>query len=160
MTTTTTTTTTPSTHERSGARTDDLHLLSVLESGLPAQLGTVDEPATYTVPIVVSRQVTPGERARLEDPETARRLAVRTGTRQNGESLRLVVSDRRLLIENTTLDELRDGLADALSTMLQEMGDDLRSESSDRAAVAQSRAVEEQRRVAAVHAAVAAIHFE
>jgi len=153
----TTMTTAPPLHQET--QNDDLHLLSVLESGLPVQLGTVDEPATYTVPVVFSRQVTPGERARIEDPETARRLTVDTGARQKGSALRLVVSDRRLLVENTTLDQLRDGLAAALGTMLQEMGHDLRSESSDRAAVAQARAVEEERRAAGVHAAVAEIHF-
>jgi hypothetical protein len=155
----TTTTTTPPVRQETDSRADDLHLLSILESGLPAQLGTDDAPATYTVPVVVSRQVTPGERARIEDPETARRLSIQTGARPKGSSLKLVVSDRRLLVENTTLDEMRDGLAHALSTMLQEMGHDLRSESSDRAAVAQARAVQEERRAARVHAAVAEIRF-
>jgi hypothetical protein len=153
--------TTTTVHHVPDTRPDDLdlHLRSVLESGLPAQLGTVDEPATYTVPVVFSRQVTASERARIEDPETARRLSIQTGARPKGASLKLVVSDRRLLVENTTLDELRDGLAGALSTMLEEMGHDLRSESADRAAVAQARAVEEARRAAVVHAAVETIHF-
>lgn len=40
-----------------------LRLVSVLVSGLPTALGTVDEPVRYTVPAVFSRQVTPRERA-------------------------------------------------------------------------------------------------
>ncbi|MBN9167080.1 MAG: hypothetical protein J0I07_39475 [Myxococcales bacterium] len=52
---------------------EPLRLVSILVSGLPVELGTPDEPATYTVPAVFSRQVTAAERARLEDPDTARR---------------------------------------------------------------------------------------
>jgi hypothetical protein len=151
--------TAPSVRKERDTYTHDLHLLSVLESGLPTQLGTVHEPASYTVPVVLSRQVTASERAHIEDPETARELSIQTGARQKGAALRLVVSDRRLLIENTTLDQLRDGLAGALTSMLRELGHDLRSESSDRAAFTRAREVAEQRRSAGVHAAVATIRF-
>ncbi|GCE77664.1 hypothetical protein [Cellulomonas biazotea] len=142
------------------ATSDDLHLLSILESGLPGQIGTPDEPATYTVPAVFSRQVTRDERARIEDPETARRLAEQSGAPTTGPALRLVVSDRRLLIENTSLDRLRDGLAAALAAMLRDLGGDLRAARDERAVAAEAREVEERRRSDATHAAVSTIRFE
>lgn len=140
------------------ASTGDLHLLSILESGLPAELGTADEPATYTVPVVFSRQVSRDERARIEDPATARRLAEQIGA--TGPPLRLAVSDRRLLVENTNLDQLRDGLAAALAAMLRDLGGELRAASDERAVAADARVVEERRRSDATHAAVSTIRFE
>ncbi len=139
-------------------RTTDLRLMSVLESGLPARLGTPEEPAAYTVPLVFSRQVSPAERLRIEDPDTARRLTEQTG--RTGPDLRLSVSDRRLLVESTTLEELRDGLADALSTMLLDLGTELRRASAEREVAAEARTAHEQQRSAAVHATVATIRFD
>lgn len=142
------------------AGTHDLRLLSILESGLPAELGSADEPATYTVPAVFSRQVGRDERTRIEDPETARRLSRPGGETSAGRGLRLVVSDRRLLIENTNLAQLRDGLAADLAAMLRELGSDLRAVRDEAAAATQARSVEVQRRADLTHAAVADIRFE
>lgn len=154
------TTAAPRASQREPSPQEELRLLGVLESGLPAQLGTVDEPERYTVPVVFSRQVTRAERERIEDPETARRLAVQAGAAQPGPDLRLVVSDRRLLIESTNLYQLRDGLAEALAEMLRDLGRDERAARSERAVEAESRAVEEEYRVSAVHAVVESIRFE
>lgn len=151
------TTTTSTTTRETGPGSDDLRLVSVLESGLPPQLGTPYEPPTYTVAVVFSRQVTRDERARIEAPETARRLVAESGA---DPALRLAVSDRRLLVEHTTLDQLRDGLATALAGMLREVGADLRAERTARAADAEVRSVEERRRASAVHDAVTSIRFE
>lgn len=90
---------------------EPLRLTSVLLSALPLELGTSAAPDRYTVPVVFSRQVTPQERERIEDPQLARRLGEPLGA-----ELELVVSDRRLLVKNTSLAELRDGLAAALAT--------------------------------------------
>ena len=69
------TTTTALTTPQPDDTTLDLHLLSVLESELPVEIGTADQPDRYTVPAVFSRQVTRTERARIEDPATAQALA-------------------------------------------------------------------------------------
>lgn len=146
----------------SASRTDDtagdvLRLVSVLEPGLPVELGTPTQPASYTVPLVFSRRVSAHERQHIEDPRTAARIAEECGA---GPGLRLVVSDRRLLVEGTTLEQLRDGLARALNDMLQELGRELRRVGDERAAAVELHAQDERRRAAAVHAAVSAIRFE
>lgn len=136
---------------------DFLRVVSVLEPGLPAELGTPAQPASYTVPLVFSRRVSPRERQHIEDPRTAARI-VEEGS--GGPGLRLVVSDRRLLVEGTTLEQLRDGLARALNDMLLDLGRELRRAGDERAAAAEAHVQDERRRTATVHAAVSAIRFE
>ncbi len=137
-------------------RAHTLHLVSVLASGLPADLGTPGEPDRYTVPAVFSRRVTHEERARIEDPATAHRLAESAGL---GHGLELAVSDRRLLIKGTTLAELTDGLATALGAMLAGLERDLHTESGQRAAAAEVHDTAERERFEAVSRAAANIHF-
>ncbi|WP_052748412.1 hypothetical protein [Cellulomonas sp. FA1] len=150
----------PSTSDASPDPTaGDLHLLHILESGIAAEVGTPAEPSRYTVPVVFSRQVTPVERARIEDPATARRLGEAVSPGRGGPELRLVVSDRRLLVENTTLAELRDGLAAELAAFLRELGEDVRAASAERVTAAARRAGDAERRDATVHAAVEQIRF-
>jgi len=132
-----------------------LRLVSVLVSGLPTGLGTPHEPARYTVPAVFSRQVTPDERARIEDPATARGLS-----RYGDPDLALTVSDRRLLIKNTTLAHLRDGLAAALAAMLRDVDRDLNAQRALTSAQAEASDADERARSAAVAAAASAVHFD
>lgn len=142
------------------SRTDDpraLRLLSVLASALPLELGTPAEPARYTVPAVFSRQVSVAERAWIEDPATARLLEERTGA---GPGLALAVSDRRLLIMNTTLAELKGGLAAAIGEMLTRLGQELLTEMDRRTAAAEILVSDEQDRVDAVTRAAAEITFD
>ena len=73
-----------------------LRLVSILVSGLPAELGTADEPPRYTVPAVFSRQVTAEERARIEAPATASALSAH--------------GDRDLALQALVLDPLVGGL--------------------------------------------------
>lgn len=134
-----------------------LRLVSVLPGALPPELGTPAEPARYTVVAVFSRQVSPEERARIEDPATARDLAAATDA---GPGLHLAVSDRRLLIHNTSLAQLRDGLAGALATMLAHLGTELVAEQDRRAAEVEALQVDERERAAAVERAAAEIRFE
>lgn len=134
---------------------DPLRLTSVLASGLPAELGTPTEPATYTVPAVFSRQVTPPERHRIEDPATARSLA-----EYAGPDLELVVSDRRLLIKNTTLAQLKGGLASALARTLRTIDAELAAEQAERDDAAGARQEEELERAAQVVRAAAEVRFE
>ncbi len=133
-----------------------LRVVSVLVSGLPTDLGTPTEPALYTVPAVFSRQVTPQERARIEDPATARLLAEETGA---GPGLELAVSDRRLLIVNTTLGQLKDGLAAAIGTMLTRLGQDLLTEQDRRNEAAKVAQTGERERLEAVAQSAAEIRF-
>ncbi|HEY0117208.1 MAG TPA: hypothetical protein VGC04_00335 [Cellulomonas sp.] len=145
-----------------------LHLVSIVVSGLPPELGTADEPARYTVPAAFSRPVTPEERARIEDPATARRLGRRLERRlgRSGRGLALVVTDGQLLIKNTTLAELRGGLAAALAGLLRQIDQDLEAERAQRSAEPDALGVEAHARAAAVttaaavNAAAAAVRFE
>lgn len=134
---------------------EELHLVSVLTQGLPVELGTPAAPARYTVPAVFCRQVSAAERERIEDPTTARSLHEHAGG-----DLTLTVSDRRLLIGDTSLDELRDGLAAALAGALRDIGHDLSAERGRRIADAAAREAVEHDREAAVAAAAAAVRFE
>lgn len=134
-----------------------LRLVSVLASGLPTELGTGTAPAVYTVPAVFSRQVTHEERLRIEDPATARLLVERTGA---DPALALVVEDRRLLIQNTTLTQLESGLAVALGKMLASLGEQLHSEQEHRAAEADARQAAEVARFDLVSRQAARIRFD
>lgn len=148
----------PSPSELGRARGDSraLRLVSILASGLPIELGTPEEPALYTVPVVFSRQVTAAERAAIEDPETARRLAEETGAEAG---LALSVDDRRLLIHNTSLRLLKDGLASAIGRMLQQLGSDLMAEQDRATASAEARLSHERTRVALIAREAAEISF-
>jgi hypothetical protein len=124
-----------------------LRVVSILASGLPATLRTPDEPSLYTVPAVVSRQVTAQERARIEDPETARLLAAEVGL---APGLELSVSDRRLLIGNTTLTQLDQGLAAAIGRMLVRLEDELLEAKDVRDQAAAEHQSDELERLAAI----------
>ena len=139
--------------------TDDpraLRLLSVLASGLPLELGTPKEPARYTVPAVFSRQVTPAERAVIEDPATADAVATAAGIEPG---LAFAVSDRRLLIMNTTLAELKGGLATAIGEMLTRLGQELLTEMDRRTAAAETLLSSERDRLEAVSQVATEIQF-
>lgn len=134
-----------------------LRLVSVLASGLPSDLGTATGPHRYTVPVVFSRQVSAQERARIEDPATARSVEEAAGT---GPGLELAVSDRRLLVMNTNLEELKEGLGAALGAMLARLGQELLTEQDRQAAAAEVLRSGERERFEAVSRAAAEIRFE
>lgn len=140
--------------DTSSSAQEPLRLTSVLLSALPLELGTPAAPERYTVPVVFSRQVTPAERARIEDPALAHRLSESLGAQ-----IELVVSDRRLLVRNTSLAELRDGLAAALSAALRELDVQLDAEQSAREDAASQRQLEERERANAVAREAAQIQF-
>ncbi|GAA1579084.1 hypothetical protein [Leucobacter aridicollis] len=107
-----------------------LGLRSILIDSLPAELLTDAAPSHYTVEAVFNRRVTEGESRALLGPESLRKL------QESGyPEVKLGVSDRRLNIENTTLEELRDGLASVLTQMLAEIS----GESERKQAVADQR---------------------
>lgn len=137
------------------ASTEPLRLTSVLVQGLPVELGTSHAPARYTVPAVFSRQVGVAERARLESAGTARRLSEHAGA-----PIELVVADRRLLIKDTTLDELRDGLAAQIAAVLRDLAADLTRERDAASAASEILVHEEYDRTERVRRQAADVVFE
>jgi len=91
----------------------DLRLTGVLAHALPVQLGTPDAPERYMVPAVFDRAPLPRE-VDLIEGSTAREELVRAGY----DRVRLRVSDRRLEIADTSLEELKSGLAALIASIL------------------------------------------
>ena len=89
----------------------------ILINELPSTLGTVEAPEFYTVTAVFTRRPLPQELDLLRDPSVGERLAAAGYPR-----VTLSTSDRRLLIANTNLHELKDGLAATIGTILAEIG--------------------------------------
>lgn len=131
-----------------------LRLTSILTSGLPALLGTGQAPTRYTVPVVFSRQVSVPEKTAIEGPETVRRLAAR-----GYPQVTLQVSDRRLLVGHTSLEELEEGLAHELTLLLADIGRAVSRERDERAAAAAVRQSAESDRAVDVQRAVDRIVF-
>ena len=100
----------------SGADVAALGLKSVLVGSLPAALMTDDEPDRYTVEAVFTRQPDQDEVAEILGPGTRSVLA-----NAGYPGVAVGVSDRRLEITNTSLAELRDGLAEVIADRLAEI---------------------------------------
>jgi len=96
--------------------TGGLFLRGILDSALPHELGTADEPERYTVAAVFSRQVAPEERALIEG-EDARSALAASGYPGVG----LTVADRRLEISGTNLATLEGGLASRVAALLRDV---------------------------------------
>lgn len=138
-----------------GTDATTLRLTSVLVAGLPAALGTPDAPKTYTVPAVFARQVSTGERAAIHSPDSTQWLAER-----GFPGVTLSVSDRRLLIGGTSLDQLRDGLAHELAVLLLTIDHDLTEQRDQRDADALVRLSAEADRSSEVKRIAEGIRFE
>ena len=89
----------------------------ILIDELPRTLGTVDAPERYVVAALFTRRPLPQELDLLRDPSVGERLAVAGYPR-----VTLSTSDRRLLIGNTNLHELKAGLATTVGAILDEIG--------------------------------------
>ncbi|MBE1878851.1 hypothetical protein [Myceligenerans pegani] len=88
----------------------------MLDSALPHELGTADEPERYTVSAVFSRRVSAEERALIEAPSVPAMLA------EHGyPGVSLKVADRRLEIAGTNLAMLAAGLAAEVARVLREV---------------------------------------
>lgn len=85
--------------------TEPLGLTSILASSLPLTLLTDSAPERYVVEAVFNRRVEAAEVALLLGPQTREFL-----DRRGHPDVQLTVSDRRLVIAGTNLEELRDGL--------------------------------------------------
>lgn len=132
-----------------------LGLGSVLAGSLPSALMTADAPVRYTVEAVFTRRPQREEVVELLGDET-REVLIRSGY----PAVELTVSDRRLEIANTTLEELRDGLGTVLADRLAAISDRAH-ERRDAAALRDEKTAEgERERAAAVVALAASVSFE
>jgi len=131
-----------------------LGLSSVLVGSLPATLLTTAAPDRYTVEAVFTRRPAPDEVAEIIGEATQHGLS-----RAGYPRVTLSVADRRLVIHDTTLEELRDGLADALSSRLSEISTHLRRAQEATATALQGVADREAERAAAVAALAESVTF-
>lgn len=131
-----------------------LGLKSVLTGSLPAELLTGDAPDRYTVEAVFTRRP---EQVEIDaiGGDGAHRFLFERGYPE----IQLTVSDRRLRIDNTSLEQLRDGLASVLAEYLALTGSAARME--EQAAIALSRVVAEREheRAEAVRALAESVNF-
>jgi hypothetical protein len=132
-----------------------LSLRGVLDTALPSELGTEHAPDLYTVAAVFSRRVHPQEQALIEAPAVRRRLADRGYPR-----IELTVADRRLLIANTSLTMLEEGLAGEIAAVLRDINEQITGERTRKVAEAYEWRANEVRRAAAVKAEAERVRFE
>lgn len=132
-----------------------LSLSGVLASALPHDLGTAKGPALYTVPAVFSRRPEPRELDLLHSINVSRRL-----DESGYGDVELLVSDRRLLITNTNLEELKAGLARLVGTILREISEQALLERISRAEELDALSLIEEHRLEALRSSAAEIHFD
>lgn len=127
----------------------------MLDSALPHELGTEDEPERYLVSAVFSRRVSPEERALIEASSVSAMLAER-GYR--GVSLK--VADRRLEIAGTNLAMLAGGLASEIARVLREVEQQVLAERARRDDERLRWSEAEAARAAGVRAEAEDVRFE
>ncbi|MDP5225822.1 MULTISPECIES: hypothetical protein [Arthrobacter] len=133
---------------------EPLALSGVLASALPSELGTARAPSRYTVPAVFTRRPETREIYLLRGDDVRQRL-----NNAGYPAVELQVSDRRLLITNTNLDELKRGLALVIGDILAQISAEVLQEWTTRAERLTSQAHEEELRLNEVKAAAAEIVF-
>ena len=138
----------------SGGDAATLGLGSVLVGSLPAALMTEDAPDRYTVEAVFSRRPEREEVTAILGDGTRDYL-----TKSGYPTVEVTVSDRRLEIANTNLEELRDGLASVLADRLAEISAVVRTTRETAAARFADAAASEHERAAAVTALAASVAF-
>ena len=135
-------------------RAGDLGLGSVLVGLLPATLMTTGAPDAYTVEAVFTCRPEKGEVVAICGSETGEYLA-----KAGYPAVRLSVADRRLVMENTSLEELRDGLADVIADRLVDISRVVREEREAAAIRFEEAAMREHTRIGAVAALAGAVRF-
>ncbi|MGN6273029.1 MAG: hypothetical protein ACTHMQ_08040 [Protaetiibacter sp.] len=145
------------THLRAVAGEVDMGLLglgSVLVGSLPTALLTSDAPERYSVEAVFTRKPEREEIDAILSNDTRAYLS------QCGYStVELSVSDRRLVIANTNLEELRDGLAGVLGQRLSQISIDVQARRVVAAARIQKVTELERQRAASVVALAGSVSF-
>ncbi|ACL39053.1 hypothetical protein Achl_1059 [Pseudarthrobacter chlorophenolicus A6] len=142
--------------QTSPSRADSaLTLSGVLASALPHDLHTAQGPTRYTVPAVFSRRPQPREIDLLHGSGTRKDLE------EAGYShIDLSVSDRRLLIGNTNLAELKSGLAHLVGDILAGVSAQAAQERQDRTEELDALGMVEEQRLEFLRNAAAEIHFD
>ncbi len=138
----------------SGTAAATLGLGSVLVGSLPAALMTDHAPDRYTVEAVFTRRPERDEVTEILGEDTRTFLA-----RAGYPTVELTVSDRRLEIANTNLEELRDGLARVVADRLAEISAGVHAKEDAAADRFRDAAASEQVRAAAVAALAESVSF-
>ncbi|GAB3799050.1 hypothetical protein GCM10028798_11960 [Humibacter antri] len=131
-----------------------LGLRSVLVGSLPPALLTASAPERYAIEAVFTRRPEVEELAGILSPETRDFL-----TEHGHPTIELTISDRRLVIANTNLEELRDGLAALLGERLAEISVQVRAKRVIAAAQSKIASDLEQDRAAAVVKLAESVNF-
>ncbi|HEY0259757.1 MAG TPA: hypothetical protein VGC18_07895 [Lacisediminihabitans sp.] len=132
-----------------------LGLETVLVDSLPTTLLTEEAPDRYTVEVVFTRRPEREEVAGILSGDTRAFLSS-----AGYPAARLSVSDRRLEIANTSLEELRDGLADILADRLAEISTEVHDREDAATARLQVAAEHEKDRAAAVVTLARSVTFQ
>lgn len=132
-----------------------LALSGVLASALPHDLGTATGASRYTVPAVFSRRPQPRELDLLHAKSVTRRLA-----EEGYSDVELRVSDRRLLITNTNLQDLKSGLAHLIGMILRDISVQAEAERAHRSEELDALGMLEEQRLEAIRQSAAKIHFD
>lgn len=138
----------------SGADTAELGLGSVLVSSLPATLMTHDSPDRYTVEVAFTRRPERDEITEILGSETRDCLA-----KAGYSTVEVMVSDRRLQIANTNLEELRDGLGGVLADRLAEISAEVKAKQDAATVRFQESTAGEHDRAASVAALAESVTF-
>lgn len=138
----------------SGVETATLGLGSVLVASLPATLMTDEAPDRYTVEAVFTRRPERDEVIEILGSETRDFLA-----KAGYPTVEVTISDRRLEIANTNLEELRDGLARVLADRLAGISARVLARQDAAAMIFQKAAVVEHTRNVAVTALAESVTF-
>ncbi|SKC68857.1 hypothetical protein [Krasilnikoviella flava] len=135
--------------------TGGLFLRGILDSALPHELGTDDEPERYMVAAVFSRQVASEERALIEGAAARSTLAA-----HGYPGLGLKVADRRLEISGTNLAMLAAGLATAIAALLRDVEQQVATDREHRDDRRAQWSAAEAERAARVKAEADRVRFE
>jgi hypothetical protein len=135
--------------------TEALRLRGVLDTALPHELGTPEAPDRYTVTAVFTRRVSEQERHLIEHASVRQTLA------EGGyPGVGLEVADRRLLITDTNLAMLENGLAGVIAGVLRHIDHQLETERLEQVRQADEWRVVEMERAARVKAEAERVRFE
>lgn len=133
---------------------ESLALSHILVTELPVTLGTIEAPARYDVAAVFTRRPTTNELRLLAAPAVEAKLVER-----GYPTVSLRASDRRLIVEGTSLTELKNGLGPLIGTILSDISTEAAEEQGLRDAEAASLYREEADRAAAVVRAAEQVDF-
>lgn len=142
-------------HLEIGSADDPLGLATIIMASLPPTLLTDASPERYTVEVDFTRPPLPDESRRLTGEGTKSLLSKRGYPR-----VFVAVSGRHLQICDTSLEELRDGLAAVLAECVSSATTSARIELRAESARARARAERERSRQEAVEVLAASVHFD